>query len=157
MKVSVTGSSRGLGKSIFDYFSNLGHDVTGYDSKTNLADYFVRKEIIKNSIDTNIFVSCAKPGFSQTELLYEWYEVYKDKKIFVSIGSEIVNLDFWGDDVHMMRYHTQKKSLQHAVNQLNSKNIILLNPKHLYDKQKYNYNKLREWCEQNFKDILNGL
>lgn len=155
--VSVTGASRGLGKAIADYAKTFKFQVTEYDSKDNLADFFVRKKIIKNSRDTDIFINCAKPGFSQTELLYEWYEVYKDKKFFVSIGSEVVECDYWGNDVHMMRYHTQKKSLKHAVEQLKSDKIILINPGHLYNNRDYDYVKLREWCENNFKDIFNGL
>jgi hypothetical protein len=155
--IAVTGASRGLGKAIADYAKSFNFQVTEYTSNDNLLDFFVRKKIINDSCDIDVFISCAKPGFAQTELLYEWYERYRDEKVFISIGSEISCIEFWGNDIHMMRYHTQKKSLKHAVEQLNNKNIILINPGHLYDNTDYDYVKLNKWCKQNFKDIFNGL
>ena len=153
MVISITGTSKGLGKSIAQYCKSKLHTVVEYDRTYDIRDYSIRKKIINSSNNCDIFFSVAKADFSQTQLLYEWYEKYKDDKCIISIGSQIVDYDFWGMDVHLKRYHTQKLSLQHAVKQLNSDNIILLNPGHLYDNE-INYEKLFSWCEKNIEQYV---
>ena len=123
MKISVTGTDRGLGKSIADYCEKF-YTVTRINRSDDLRDYSVRQKIIYQECD--IFISVAKPGFSQTEFLYEWYEVHGIGKRVINIGSAVVYNELWGDDVHMWRYHTQKRSLAHAVAQINHPNITII-------------------------------
>ena len=105
MNITVTGTSKGLGKSIADYCEQ-SHTVTRFGREYDLRDYSVRQKIIQHESD--ILISVAKPNFSQTELLYEWYDVHGTSKRVINIGSAVVHKEFWGDDIHMMRYHTQK-------------------------------------------------
>ena len=148
MKISITGTSRGLGKNIADYLC-LSNSVTCYGREYDLRDYSVRRKIIMH--DCDVLISVAKPDFVQTELLYEWVEKHGTNKRIINIGSSTVHLDYWGHDIHMMRYHTQKRSLAHAVAQINHSNITIINPEHLYDKDEYDYEKLALWCKDNIK------
>ncbi len=148
MKISITGTSRGLGKSIADYLCK-SNSVTCYGREYDLRDYSTRYKIIRNECD--VLISVAKPDFSQTELLYEWFEHHGTSKRLISIGSAIVDNKYWGNNVHMMRYHTQKCSLAHAVAQINHPNISIINPGHLYDKDNYDYDKLELWCKEHIK------
>jgi NADP-dependent 3-hydroxy acid dehydrogenase YdfG len=152
--ICITGGSRGLGKAICDYFKQNNHNVMSWDSRYDLRNYDIRQKIYTAAIDCDIFISVAKPDFIQTELLYELYKKWQNKdKIIVSIGSAIIVDDFWGENIDMMRYHTQKKSLDHAVKQLQRLQklcqVHIINPQHLYDNKNYNYKALNEWCEQN--------
>jgi len=146
MHVLVTGTSRGLGKSIADYCEQ-SHVVTRFGPEYDLRDYSVRQKIIQCPGD--MLISVAKPDFSQTELLYEWYDVHGTSKRVINIGSSVVHQELWGDNVHMMRYHTQKRSLAHAVAQINHPNINIINPEHLYNENEYNYTLLEQWCKEN--------
>ena len=146
MNIIVTGTDKGLGKSIADHCEQ-SHLVTRFGRKYDLRDYSVRQKIIRHKSD--ILISVAKPDFSQTELLYEWYDVHGTSKRVVNIGSATVHKELWGDDIHMMRYHTQKRSLAHAVAQINHPNITIINPEHLYDKNAFDYSILEQWCKEN--------
>jgi len=155
MIVGITGASRGLGKAIADYCASAGNTVRRWDSSTDLRIWNNRQHIIKQSADVDVFFSVAKPDFTQTELLFEWWSEYQDK-LFISIGSKVVNYDLWGDDIHMKRYHTQKISLQHATRQIKSPLAIIINPGHLYNGDNYNYDELLVWCDQHIKEYVNG-
>ena len=146
MNITVTGTSKGLGKSIADYCEQL-HTVVRFGREYDLRDYSVRQKIIQQESD--ILISVAKPNFSQTELLYEWYNVHGTSKRVINIGSAVVHKEFWGDDIHMMRYHTQKRSLAHAVAQIDHPNISIINPEHLYNKNAFDYAVLEKWCKEN--------
>lgn len=148
MNINITGTDRGLGKSIANYLDKR-HSVTTFGRSYDLRDYSVRRKIIRH--DCDVLISVAKPDFAQTELLYEWLEKHGTDKRVINIGSSTVHLDHWGNDIHTMRYHTQKRSLAHAVAQINHPNITIINPEHLYDKDEYDYEKLALWCKDNIK------
>ncbi len=146
MIVSVTGTDAGLGKSIADYLEHA-HTVLRFGKQHDLRDYSVRQTIL--TADFDVLISVAKPDFAQTQLVYECFEIHGTKKRVINIGSAVVYEKHWGDDVHMMRYHTQKQSLAHAVAQINHPNIAIVNPAHLYDPGEYDYAKLEQWCRNN--------
>lgn len=152
--VAITGSSRGLGRSISEYCNGLGYTTINYCSTDDLRDWSVRQRIIHSCANVDVFVSVAKPDFTQTELLYEWYSAYADTIRYIAIGSSIVDDALWGDNVHMKRYHTQKQSLQHAVNQIASDRVSIINPDHLYDGINYDYQLLDTWCKDNLGKYL---
>lgn len=162
MKIVVTGSSRGLGKAIADYYNSHNHRVLKLTHKTDLRDWTVRQNLYKQIDDFDIFVSVAKPDFVQTELLYELYDLWQNKNNFIiSIGSGIVKYDTWGNSIERMKYHTQKKSLQHATQQLQRLNnpcrVININPTHLYDSDEtINYVFLQNWCKDNLEFTIHG-
>jgi len=146
MLIGITGTDRGLGKSIADYLA-LNYTVERYGKSFDVRDYSVRQKIINSEIDC--LISVAKPDFVQTQFVYEWFEAHGTNKRLISIGSAIVKFDTWGDDVHMMRYHTQKCSLAHAVKQINHPNFSIINPGHLYYPGEHDYDFLAEWCKEN--------
>lgn len=87
MKLMITGGNAGLGLDIANHYNadsfsrSTGHDIN---------DSNVRKELAKMSLDYNVFVNNAYSGFSQTELLHEVYNQWKDNGhhgVIINIGS----------------------------------------------------------------------
>ena len=158
MKIAVTGCSKGLGKAVADYFTKLNHSVIALDKNRDLRDWSIRQNLYKEINDCDVFFNIAKPDFIQTEIVYELYELWQNQsKTIVSIGSKVVEYPHWGDTIEMMKYHTQKKSLEHATQQLQKLNknckVILINPDHLYDKKNINYQHLENWCIANLGSL----
>jgi hypothetical protein len=112
MKFAVTGTSQGLGKYLADRYNaqSFSRDH-GYDITTPSG----RKKIVEDA-NFDVFINSARCGFSQTELLYNLYEEYKDtNKIIVSIGS-------FGKEYYLQekpyKYGIEKLALNEASKQL---------------------------------------
>lgn len=109
MKYAITGHTSGVGKALYDhYFPN----AVGF-SRSNGYDISKDKEnIIKQSVDCDVFINNAHESFFQIELLYELSKTFKGKIINISSNS--------GDGIknysHM--YAIQKNALDKANEQL---------------------------------------
>lgn len=70
MKVAITGHTRGIGKSIYDYFSK-DHIVQGFSRSNgyNISRPQDRINIINQSSDADIFVNNAYHNFDNSQLL----------------------------------------------------------------------------------------
>jgi short-subunit dehydrogenase involved in D-alanine esterification of teichoic acids len=92
MKIIITGHTSGIGLSLSKVFSSNGHEVFGYSRSTgyNIEDYSVRKKIIEESKDSDIFINNAYSPKGQTLLLSELIENWnnQEKKI-INISSKL--------------------------------------------------------------------
>lgn len=114
MNVVLTGHTKGVGKAITDQMQNKGWTVRGFSSSTgyNITNQATTKFLLAEAETANIFVNNAHHGFSQTTLLYDWYDKFKDhpEKIHVIIGSH--SADFVHSHTH--RYEIHKRSIDDA-------------------------------------------
>lgn len=137
MKIAITGHTKGLGKSFYDICESKGHQVAGF-SRSNgydLRDYSCVTKMLNEIQGFDMFISNAKPDYSQAQILYRLVRSWEFGTI-VNIGSAILNkMPLW-EDTFLLEYATQKHALQHAVNVLSnvtSCKLILINPAHLGD------------------------
>ena len=97
-KVVVTGHSSGIGKAIFDYFSNdPNNQVFGF-SRANghdIKDWQVRNKILEFSLDADIFVNNAhsRIGYSHNDsqliLLRKMFHLWEGQqnKLIINVSS----------------------------------------------------------------------
>lgn len=121
MKFAITGHTKGLGAAIVRQLS-YGHSVVGFSKSTgyNILDKEDRKLIIEQSHDCHVFVNNAHRGYSQTELLYELWDAWKDQsKLIVNIGSNTT------DSIKPFphQYVAEKIALEKANEQLANLNM----------------------------------
>lgn len=120
MKIALTGHTKGIGKSIYDWFFGdpemteevLGFSRSnGYDIK-NKSD---REKIIKEVSDCNVFINNAHEEFAQVHMLNELYNSWKETqgKIIINIGVDSVPSVAW-QVVHKM-YPVEKMALHSAI------------------------------------------
>ena len=83
MKILITGHTRGLGKAIFDYFSNKKWHIIGLSRSTGISIPNDIDQIIDIAKDCDIFFNNVYYKTSQSELIKK---LYKDVAI-VSSGS----------------------------------------------------------------------
>lgn len=144
MKIAITGHTKGLGAEFKKVYESLGHSVTGF-SRTNghdLRDWSKMQSMIDQIHDYDMFISCAKPDFVQTTILYELWKKWKGQdKTIINISSILTYFPTCTSDLfsdpQMDFYRTSKLSLNEACSQLTFKhrlpNILLVKPSHLYD------------------------
>ena len=72
-KVSITGHTSGIGLNLFEIFTANGHAVTGYSRSngSDIEDSNVRKRIIEETENCDIFINNAYSPNGQTMLLKE--------------------------------------------------------------------------------------
>lgn len=119
MKIGITGHTRGVGKAIYDYFKNEGHEVLGF-SRTNgydLTDDNKKNQVLEEILKCDIFVNNAFVSFKDpihhksyvpVELLFSVHKEWqnnKNKRIIVigSIASSMVGTigyDYGGYQIH---------------------------------------------------------
>ena len=74
MNIRITGHARGLGRSLYEYFKSLGHNVEGYSLSTGYDINTVegREQILDGLDNVDVFVNNAWSEYSgQTKLLEE--------------------------------------------------------------------------------------
>lgn len=126
MKIAITGHTSGLGKAFYDSYQGdrLGFSRSnGFDIEHNSS----RKMIAAASMNCDVFINNAHFGNSQTDMLYDMYDLWHDdpSKTIINIGSNTTS----GIKSFSHIYSAQKASLEKASEQLysNSKcNITLI-------------------------------
>ena len=111
MKVSITGSTGGLGTALVNKFSDCKLKLLdrnkGFDLEKNLNDFVDR--------DFDVFINNAYSTFKQTELLYKLFESNKNRNcIIINIGS--VSSD--GNKDYINEYAVHKNALEKSCLQL---------------------------------------
>lgn len=94
MKIAITGHSKGIGKAIAEHYSD--HTVLGFSRSngydiTNNAD---TNNIVRESIDADVFVNNAYSGLSQLDLFEKIYTRWRgceDKTIVNVVSRTIYN------------------------------------------------------------------
>jgi short-subunit dehydrogenase involved in D-alanine esterification of teichoic acids len=91
-KVAITGHTSGIGLELFEIFTTNGYEVTGYSRSTgsNIEDIDVRRRIIEETVDFDIFINNAYSPNGQTMLLKELSQQWdgQPKKI-INISSKL--------------------------------------------------------------------
>ena len=118
MKILISGHSRGIGLSIAEYFTKLGHEVAGYSrsNSKDLAQVGMRNQFVFDSITSDIVVLNANIGFDSVNLLYQVCQVFRGQpgKTVVVIGSQ--STETTKNFPH--QYQIEKLSLESAAQQL---------------------------------------
>lgn len=73
MKIVITGHTRGLGKSIYEHFTNQGHEVIGLSSSNGFRLPGAIKEVTEIAQGCDIFFNNAYAGSAQITLLKELF------------------------------------------------------------------------------------
>ncbi len=126
MKVAITGHTKGIGKSIYEYFTSIGAAVSGF-SRSNGFDISIEchREMIINSLnDVDIFVNNAFNDYDNSQLimLEEVLKLWKDKnKIIINISSR------WTESNSV--YSKLKLSLDELCNQFKREQVYIINLK----------------------------
>ena len=113
MKIAITGHTSGIGNSLASVFPNfIGFSrKNGYD----LHNISIRGKMYTEIDDCDIFINNADLGWNQIKLLYELWDIWKDKdKLIVNIGSTAADYN----PPIARSYNVQKKALQDACLQL---------------------------------------
>jgi hypothetical protein len=108
MKVGITGTTRGLGKALHDYFVNKDCHVIAFNRGS---------DIVNNAVGCDLFIN--NTYGMQLELL---------NQLYASVGKMIVMGSIVTDypDIKMPDYTQQKTYLEERVLELNLPNILLL-------------------------------
>jgi hypothetical protein len=129
MNIGLTGHTKGLGKTLVEYFSK-NFEIKGFSRSSgyDIKNPFDRKKIIKECIDYNIFINLAHNYYHQTDLLFEFFKSWQgQKKLIINISSIVVDDDSWGlDRFDHIEYKNQKICLETMSSILNKNNIFPL-------------------------------
>ena len=112
MNIRITGHARGLGRSLYEHFKSLGHNVEGFSLSTGYDIDTVegRKQILDGLDNVDVFVNNAWSEYSgQTKLLEEVIQAWdgnKDKKILNISSKACYNYKDINED--MERYGQNK-------------------------------------------------
>lgn len=94
MEICITGHTSGIGKYIREYFIDKGDNVIGFSRSStghDISSYESRSDIALASIDADIFVNNAYSNFddSQYEMLKMMCDIWKDdpNKLIINISS----------------------------------------------------------------------
>ena len=91
MKVAITGHTKGIGKALFEYFSQQGYDVIGF-SRSNGFDISLKEtqnQILKELTSCDIFINNAYVPKAQRDLLISAIDQWNGSaKTIVNIDSK---------------------------------------------------------------------
>jgi len=152
-KIAITGHTRGFGKYMYDRLIK-DNFVMGFSKSagTDITVKHDRKNMIQFILDFDIFINCAQSGFSQTDLLYEMYEEWKDqRKLIINIGS---NARDYINKNKPYKYSVEKNALNNASKQLGRLSLCkvctvdygyLVRPKTELNKSSISYSEAYEY------------
>jgi nitrogenase molybdenum-iron protein alpha/beta subunit len=114
MKVAITGHTYGIGAALFE---KLSPNAIGFSKSTgyDITSKEIRKRIIKESMDCDVFINNAPADFGQAELCLELWEEWKYlPKTIINVGSRIAedHVTLRLDNSHLLRYSMHKRTLK---------------------------------------------
>lgn len=118
-KISITGHTSGLGKALFDHFTQKNFAIEGYSRQNGYDISYpeTQKRLIEKVSSSEFFINNAHSTWAQVELLYSLFEKWKDQpKHIINISSNS------GDGIknYIHPYAIHKNSLDKASEQLNN-------------------------------------
>lgn len=132
MKILISGHTNGIGLAIYEHFTNLNHQMTGY-SRANgkdLTDKSIQKKFIFESILSDVVILNANLGFENVGLFYDICKALykKTDKTIVVFGSQ--STETTKTFVHP--YQIEKIALEEAARQMQNlpdyPTIIIVRP-----------------------------
>lgn len=84
-KIAITGHTSGIGKGLFDHFTNLGCEVNGFslDTGFDISLHNHVEQIIELTSTSDLFFNNAYSGYAQVELMKAWQNSHWDKEHFI--------------------------------------------------------------------------
>lgn len=114
MKICITGTTRGLGKILFDYYSNNGHEVVGL----NRCD-----EKINSAVGCDLYINNSYADGYQIDIFNELYTKVKKMVVMGSIASDYPDPDM---PIYSKHKAELKNRVLEVVNNIEIKADILL-------------------------------
>ena len=115
-KIAITGHTSGIGLNLFEVFSSNGHEVTGYSRRTgaDIEDPDVRKRIIDENADCDIFINNAYSPNGQTKLLEELVAHWDSQpKKIINVSSKLSFFEL--GKVSVLDDYIKQKSQQNEI------------------------------------------
>ena len=115
-KIAITGHTSGIGLNLFEVFSANGHEVTGYSRRTgsDIEDPDVRKRIIDENADCDIFINNAYSPNGQTKLLEELVAHWDSQpKKIINVSSKLSFFEL--GKVSVLDDYIKQKSQQNEI------------------------------------------
>lgn len=113
-RVKLTGSKSGFAPELISELKGRGFYVQGYGvGEIDLAQPAAVAHVVA---DADVFINNANYGFSQTEILFELYKIWKDDPT-----KHIINVSSRAAQPNISKgylYAAQKASLEHLANNL---------------------------------------
>ena len=116
MKFAITGHTKGLGLALTKT-PQVENNYIGFSTSTGFDINLPtdRLKIIEMASDCDVFINNAYSGHAQTDLLYDIFKEWRDKKrIIINIGSDTTT----GTKNYIWSYSAHKASLEKASEQL---------------------------------------
>lgn len=135
MKVALTGHKRGLGECLYSTLIHKGHEVVAFDLHTgyNINDGAIRRQILEESIDCEVFINNAYSAPGQYELLKTLIESQNFNAILnvgtmaTKVPKEMLEQDpDWQQQPDHEVYLKQKLLQESLVEKLRSRSKALL-------------------------------
>jgi len=115
-KIAITGHTSGIGLNLFEVFSANGHEVIGYSRRTgsDIEDPDVRKRIIDENADCDIFINNAYSPNGQTKLLEELVAHWdRQPKKIINVSSKLSFFEL--GKVSVLDDYIKQKSHQNEI------------------------------------------
>jgi|LauGreDrversion4_2_1035121.scaffolds.fasta_scaffold720630_2 short-subunit dehydrogenase involved in D-alanine esterification of teichoic acids len=115
-KIAITGHTSGIGLNLFEVFAANGHEVTGYSRRTgaDIEDPDVRKRIIDENADCDIFINNAYSPNGQTKLLEELVAHWDSQpKKIINVSSKLSFFEL--GKVSVLDDYIKQKSQQNEI------------------------------------------
>jgi short-subunit dehydrogenase involved in D-alanine esterification of teichoic acids len=115
-KIAITGHTSGIGLNLFEVFSANGHEVIGYSRRTgsDIEDPDVRKRIIDENADCDIFINNAYSPNGQTKLLEELVAHWdRQPKKIINVSSKLSFFEL--GKVSVLDDYIKQKSQQNEI------------------------------------------
>ena len=119
LKIAMTGHSGPLAKRLRSLFEDKGLEYKCYSRTTgyDLTDPSRLDAAIEDASDCDVFLNSAQIDFVQTDLLFQWFERYKETpKTIISVGSR--TSIYSNSSRRPFSYGVQKTALRTASEQL---------------------------------------
>jgi hypothetical protein len=125
LKVGITGTNSGLGKSLAETYAAYGYEII-HINRTNGFNIANPVPIVDAVIDCDIFINCVHLEDYQSTLLSELWNRWEGKlsKRIINIGSTLT-IEFLDDitDQKKKEYYTQKLNLE-----ITHRKLLIKNP-----------------------------
>lgn len=84
-KVAITGHSSGIGKGLYDYFTELGCTVTGFDKNNgfDISDKEVVDHLIDITKDYDLFINNAYHHYAQEFIAKLWHQQHQQESHYI--------------------------------------------------------------------------